>query len=167
MSGARSRRTGATFERQVARLLREATGTRWSRTKGGEAQPLGDVAPDADDPPPPPFDLLFVECKAHASLRGWHLFRPTEQIRGWWSKARTEAEAAGKLPALVMRVRRFGCVVALPRCMEAEIAESTNAAGDRWRLHCTQAAWSSWPSPVVIVDAEALLTPTKDPAHES
>ena len=110
--GARSRRTGATFERQVARWLTAASGVRWRRTLPGETQAhCGDVRPDTQ---PDGWPLLHVECKAHASVVPAHLLWPTETILGWWRRCCDEALERGAWPWLFVRFKGRGVALIAP-----------------------------------------------------
>ncbi|MNK81551.1 hypothetical protein D3C87_1012950 [compost metagenome] len=81
-----SRNKGAAFERKVANLLTDATGTTWRRRVRNQA---GDSDVVADEPA---FSRISVECK-HANV----LCLPA-----WWRQALEQAGAAG-VPVLIYR----------------------------------------------------------------
>ena len=83
---AMQRNKGAAFERKVAILLTEATGTTWRRRVRNQA---GDSDVVADEPA---FARISIECK-HANV----LCLPA-----WWRQAQDQAGAAG-VPVLIYR----------------------------------------------------------------
>lgn len=120
--GARSRRKGSRVERDVARLLQQALGGRWSRVplSGGwgnraEFATCGDVITTIADFP------FTVECKA---VEGWHLEQLLTSpdkcpIVAWWRQAVAEAREAGRRPLLVF-TRNFQPIFAVLRAGDAE-----------------------------------------------
>lgn len=84
---AMSRTKGAAFERTVANLLTEATGSRWRR-RVRQHDADSDVV--ADDPA---MAHLVVECK-HAD----RLCLPD-----WWRQAQAQCQRPGQIPVLVYR----------------------------------------------------------------
>lgn len=80
------RNKGAAYERKVANLLTEATGTTWRRRVRNQA---GDSDVVADEPA---FARVSVECK-HAN---------TLCLPAWWRQAQDQAGAEG-VPMLIYR----------------------------------------------------------------
>ncbi len=144
------------FEQQLARMLSNASGLAWKRTKAGDVQPRGDVECVSrliSDP----WMRMFVEAKAHSSLNPWHILEPTSQVKDWWAKACDEAHAAGLLPCLFMRIKGRGVVVAIPYSLDVLLAKVTRAdLGRRWIVEAHPLAWS-YSEAVRIVDAAHLL----------
>jgi Holliday junction resolvase len=150
--GARSRRTGATFEREVRKLLEQASGVPWIRTDGGRKQIHGDVMVRGDAPAP--WGALFIECKAHASVDASHLLWPSKQILDWWEIATAQAREAHKAPCLFLRFRQRGLV--LVTMGEAlSLIEQCVSGGDGWQLRLGD-AWGAYPYSWAV-DAKALL----------
>lgn len=83
---AMQRNKGAAYERKVANLLTEATGTTWRRRVRNQA---GDSDVVADEPA---FARVSVECK-HAN---------TLCLPAWWRQAQDQAGAEG-VPMLIYR----------------------------------------------------------------
>ncbi|MDF3940724.1 hypothetical protein P3W66_11835 [Achromobacter denitrificans] len=83
---AMQRNKGAAYERKVANLLTEATGTTWRRRVRNQA---GDSDVVADEPA---FARISVECK-HAN---------TLCLPAWWRQAQDQAGAEG-VPVLIYR----------------------------------------------------------------
>ncbi|MBV2161401.1 putative PDDEXK endonuclease [Achromobacter denitrificans] len=83
---ATQRNKGAAYERKVANLLTEATGTTWRRRVRNQA---GDSDVVADEPA---FALISIECK-HAN---------TLCLSSWWRQAQDQAGAEG-VPVLIYR----------------------------------------------------------------
>lgn len=83
---AMQRNKGAAFERKVANLLTDATGTTWRRRVRNQA---GDSDVVADEPA---FARISIECK-HANV----LCLPA-----WWRQAMEQAGASG-VPVLIYR----------------------------------------------------------------
>lgn len=83
---ATQRNKGAAYERKVANLLTEATGTTWRRRVRNQA---GDSDVVADEPA---FARVSVECK-HAN---------TLCLPAWWRQAQDQAGAEG-VPMLIYR----------------------------------------------------------------
>jgi hypothetical protein len=92
MSGARSRRKGASGERRAVKLMEAITGEDWRRAAGGEDQPLGDVI--CASGLGHPWDTVLVEVKAHRACRAEHLLMPTRRELEWWAKASRQARDA-------------------------------------------------------------------------
>lgn len=83
---AMQRNKGAAFERKVANLLTDATGTTWRRRVRNQA---GDSDVVADEPA---FAGISVECK-HANVLC---------LTAWWRQAMEQAGASG-VPVLIYR----------------------------------------------------------------
>jgi len=83
---AMQRNKGAAFERKVANLLTEATGTTWRRRVRNQA---GDSDVVADEPA---FAGISIECK-HANVLC---------LSAWWRQAVEQAGARG-VPVLIYR----------------------------------------------------------------
>tara|TARA_R100001594_G_scaffold150676_1_gene213517 strand:+ start:38410 stop:38961 length:552 start_codon:yes stop_codon:yes gene_type:complete len=152
MSGARSRRTGASFERQVANLLTGATGVRWARTKPGDFQEWGDITPRGllDGP----WADVFVECKAHQSVFPRHLLKPTKQIVEWWDTTCEQADNVSRNPVMFVRFKGFGVVM----IAHSETMESFgyHAPSGNWEVSLPFDYGT--PGPVVAVEAEVVVT---------
>ena len=133
MSGARSRRKGATGERRAVKLMQAITGEDWRRAAGGEDQPLGDVVCAhvlAD-----PWGTVLVEVKAHRACRAEHLLMPTQRELEWWSKAKRQATALGRWTLLVVWVHGRGGVLISDRNIRTELGpglEVSWEARSRW-----------------------------------
>jgi hypothetical protein len=106
VSGARSRRKGASGELEFCKLATEALGDTFKRKLGQARDGGGDV----DIGP------YLVEVKNHARLNE----------REWWKQAVASAKAAGKVPALAYKLARRGWVVAVPH-------PAAWATGNCWR----------------------------------
>ena len=96
MSGAKSRRKGHDFEREFCRWVRDEFGIafgrnlkQYSEAQNGDTDPLGPFLP---------------ECKAYA--------KPNPQ--GWWPQAVAQAERAGLVPLLVVKIPRKGWIAYMP-----------------------------------------------------
>lgn len=97
MSGAKSRRKGAAFEREFCRWVREELGLegfgrnfkQWGCAQEGDTDPLADFLP---------------ECKNHA--------RP--DLRSWWQQAVVQAKKRGLVPLLVYKIPRRGWRALIP-----------------------------------------------------
>ena len=88
-----SRNKGASFEREVAKLLEDELGVKFKRDlEQYRASDHGDLI--ANDPSFP----LVIECKRYASGTGC---RPE-----WWRQASAAAQALGKQPCVVYRYDR-------------------------------------------------------------
>ena len=87
---AMQRNKGAAFERKVANLLTEATGTTWRRRVRNQA---GDSDVVADEPA---FARISIECK-HAN---------TLCLPAWWRQAQDQAGEEG-VPVLIYRQLRL------------------------------------------------------------
>jgi len=120
--GAKSRTKGATFEREVARRLRDLLGEAWTvqrvpadrqRGQGGQA---GDLVVTGPRRWP-----WVVECKSHKTFDVAQLLEPglPGPFQGWWVQACSQALVADGLPCLVLRVPRRDLLVALPGVVEA------------------------------------------------
>lgn len=83
---AMQRNKGAAYERKVANLLTEATGTTWRRRVRNQA---GDSDVVADEPA---FARISIECK-HAN---------TLSLPSWWRQAQNQAGEEG-VPVLIFR----------------------------------------------------------------
>lgn len=81
-----SRNKGAAYERKIANLLTEATGTRWRRRVRNHEDDSDVVADDTA------FARISIECK-HANT----LCLPT-----WWRQAQQQAGESG-IPVLIYR----------------------------------------------------------------
>lgn len=86
MKGAMAREKGAKYERRIASLLTDATGTLWRRRVRNHQ---GDSDVVADDPA---FDGISVECK-HAT---------TLCLPKWWRQAQAQAGET-RIPVLVYK----------------------------------------------------------------
>lgn len=85
--GRSNRRKGATFEREIARWLREQLGVTTKRNlKQYQEAQHGDLEPVGP---------YLIECKAHARL----------SIKSWWQQAVVAAKAASLEPLLIYKVR--------------------------------------------------------------
>ena len=114
MGGRKSRNKGASFERAIARRIRDWLGEDWTVKRNptdrqkcaagaGEFEIVG------------PFDFPFaIECKAHESFDYSQLFRRplTGPLIGFWEQAVAQADSCGKLPLLLMK-RNNGPVLAV------------------------------------------------------
>jgi hypothetical protein len=94
VSGARSRRKGASGELEFCKLATEALGESFKRKLGQARDGGGDVDIGA----------YLVEVKNHARINE----------RDWWRQAVTNAKAAGKVPALAYKLARQGWRVIVP-----------------------------------------------------
>ena len=95
-----SRNKGATFERDVAKMLSDELGIQFSRDlRQYQAADHGDLVPDDPDFP------FIVECKRYAIGTGC--------APQWWAQAQRAADAAGKLPCVIYKYDRrdIRCVV--------------------------------------------------------
>lgn len=115
--GKKSRNKGATFERAIAKKLREWLGDDWEvkrnptdrqkgKTGAGEFEIVG------------PFDFPFaIECKAHESFEYSQLFKipVSGPFESFWDQAKRQAEAAEKAPLLVFK-RNNGPVLVAVSC---------------------------------------------------
>ena len=103
-----SRTKGASFEREVAKLLEAELGIAFKRDlEQYRAGDHGDLI--ADDP-----DFPFViECKRYAQGTGC---RPN-----WWAQASAAANAVGKLPCVIYKYDRrdIRCVVSFTALFKA------------------------------------------------
>jgi hypothetical protein len=86
---AMQRNKGAAYERKVANLLTESTGTTWRRRVRNQADDSDVVADE------PAFARISVECK-HAN---------TLSLPAWWRQAQDQAGADG-VPVLIYRQTR-------------------------------------------------------------
>lgn len=94
------RTKGASFEREVAKLLELELGIKFKRDlEQYRAADHGDLIPDDDDFP------FVIECKRYASGTGCK--------DAWWAQASSAAEAVGKLPCVIYKYDRrdIRCVV--------------------------------------------------------
>jgi len=95
-----SRNKGATFEREVAKLLEAELGVSFKRDlEQYRAGDHGDLIPDDDAFP------FVIECKRYAKGNGC-------QPR-WWEQASRAATSVGKLPCVIYKYDRedIRCVV--------------------------------------------------------
>ena len=128
MSGARSRRKGATGERRAVKLMQAITGEDWRRAAGGEDQPLGDVvcAHVLGDP----WGTVLVEVKAHRACRAEHLLMPTQRELEWWDKASRQARELGRWPMLIVWLHGRGGVLVSERYTAPYVGHELTAG---WR----------------------------------
>lgn len=95
--GRKSRRKGATGEREFCRLCSEALGGEYSRNlKQYQQSQEGDIAQ--------PVGPYLVEVKNCAVLKE----------KEWWQQACNAAQKVGLLPALAIKVNRRGWKVMVP-----------------------------------------------------
>lgn len=95
-----SRNKGATFEREIAKLLHDDLGIGFKRDiEQYRAADHGDLIPEDPDFP------FVVECKRYAKGTGC--------APDWWAQAQRAADAAGKLPCVIYKYdrREIRCVV--------------------------------------------------------
>ena len=94
------RRKGATFEREVAKLLHEELGISFKRNLEQYRAGLhDDLTPDDEAFP------WSIECKRYAGGS----FNPT-----WWDQATASAQAQDKLPCVIYKFDRKPIRVAIP-----------------------------------------------------
>ena len=96
MSGASSRRKGASFERQIAAWFRDDLGLETCRRLKQYAV--------AGEPDLDPVAGFAIECKAHAKL----------SVPAWWKQAVVQAKKADLEPLGFYRVLRKGWRAVLP-----------------------------------------------------
>ena len=128
-----------TFERTVANALTDATGVRWSRTKPGDVQELGDIIPQG--PLSTAWGQVFVECKAHQSVGTRHLLEPNQQLKDWWVRCVVEALAVSRMPILMVRIKNFG-IVMIAEWETLELLGYSYPSGS-WEICLPQEMWQS------------------------
>jgi len=102
------RNKGASFERQVAKMLHEELGVSFKRDiEQYRAADHGDLVPDDPDFP------FIIECKRYANGTGC--------APQWWKQAERAADAEGKLPCVIYKFDRrdIRCVVPLTALYKA------------------------------------------------
>lgn len=103
MTGGKSRRKGATFEREIGNALFDLLGAKFARDlRQYQTTDLGDLV--CDDPSFP----FVIECKRYAAS-GSNRAKPE-----WWAQVCRAAAVAGKEPALIYRYDRSPVRVMLP-----------------------------------------------------
>lgn len=101
--GANSRQKGATFERDVARMLFDELGMKFARDlRQYQKADFGDL--QCEDPSFP----FVVECKRYAS-NSTNRMKPE-----WWVQVERAATAAQKMPCLIYKYDRQPIRVVLP-----------------------------------------------------
>jgi len=109
-----SRNKGASFERQVASLLRDELGMAFKRDlRQYQESERGDLI--CDDPTFP----LLIECKAYAS--------GTDCRAGWMQQAETAAKGTGLYPCVIYKFNRhpIKCRVPIEAIAEAHGGAAT------------------------------------------
>ena len=127
-----SRTKGHNFERAICRDLREWLGGEWRVQRNldddqtGSRGRAGDILVDGG-PHPWPF---AIECKVGYGLRSSHLWKGSATLEAMWMPARTQADAVGLDPLLVVKPAETGhpVLVMMP-------------PGCRRRLQCAHPPW--------------------------
>lgn len=111
-----SRDKGARFERAVCKDLRQWLGDEWSvervpgyRQARGEAGMAGDIVCTSQVMQMP----FCFEVKHYAAFSADHIMSPgSKMLEGFWGQARSQADAVGRVPLLLVK-RDRGAVYAL------------------------------------------------------
>jgi len=123
-----SRNKGATFERKIAKVMKEATGFNWARTPGSGAFATrtginslqGDIFCEEEFP-------YLIECKAYEKIP-LHLFAQELKsclIRKWLTKLAGQCDLAGKQGLLIFKENR-GKIMAMYEVQEFNKKENAN-----------------------------------------
>jgi len=106
-----SKNKGNSFERDIASLLTEVTGSKWYRvpTSGAfatlsgttDVRFQGDVYTDDEN-----YKDVVVECKSYATLEVNELFNKNSKFWGWIEQSKTESK--GKDWVLFIKINRKG-----------------------------------------------------------
>jgi Holliday junction resolvase len=97
MSGAKSRRKGATAERELCGMLRDNIGGEFSRNlKQYQKSQEGDIEQLVGP--------YLIECKNHATLN----------LGAWWIQTITAADKKGAIPCLAYKITRAGWRFVVP-----------------------------------------------------
>lgn len=105
MRGRTSRNKGANFERSIAKRLRSWLGDDWEISRNPTDRQKGKTGAGEFEIVGPHIFPFAIECKAHESFDYGQLFRTpiTGPFRGFWKQARDQAEAADKMPMLILK----------------------------------------------------------------
>ena len=117
MTGAGSRRKGASGEREFSAALHEHVGLRLTRNLEQSRQGGHDLSPPegATGPVAEALGRLAVECKRYATVT-------PGSLAGWWVQAVAQAERVGLWPCLAYRPDRQPWRVRLPlACLRPDL----------------------------------------------
>ena len=136
MGGKKSRNKGANFERAIAARLRQWLGDDWTVKRNPTDRQKGKAgAGEFEIVGPFPFPFA-IECKAHESFDYGQLFRTpvTGPFEGFWEQAKAQADAAEKLPLLLLKRNNGPILVAMGLNIFSDIL-SLAEAGSLLRLY--------------------------------